>query len=271
MVRLSFAAGAADTCSLWVNPPPGEPLPAVPNAALTIGVDWTFGQMNFRPQVLNAMTMDEFRMGNSYASVTPFVEAPPLTAVELWRGIWFGSTVNSGSAADAADPDGDGHTNAEEFAAGTDPLAPGAHACLIGRRVSMCHWKSSWRGWSGPAPRCVVYTPCADPVPDRSRSSFRLAILGAWWRFLPLTHLLRCPALLRTGKIAHWQGRFEGATARSQDPGGGYLRRAVRLGGRGASAIQQAKKTALTEAEAVPESASSQVRQEVEEEARQQA
>ena len=126
VVRLTFAAGAADTMSLWVNPPLGAALPVTPNASLTIGTDWTFQQINFRPQVLGAMTMDEFRMGTSYAAVTPYVEAPPLSTDELWRQTWFGDALNTGTAADAADPDGDDLTNADERAAGSDPLAPHA-------------------------------------------------------------------------------------------------------------------------------------------------
>ena len=45
----------------------------------------------------------------------------PLTAQQLWRLANFGTTENSGNAADSADPDGDGWTNAQEFASGTDP------------------------------------------------------------------------------------------------------------------------------------------------------
>ncbi|MEO7101043.1 MAG: autotransporter-associated beta strand repeat-containing protein, partial [Luteolibacter sp.] len=44
-----------------------------------------------------------------------------MTVVENWRSTYFGTTANSGNAADSADPDGDGMTNAQEFAAGTDP------------------------------------------------------------------------------------------------------------------------------------------------------
>jgi beta-galactosidase len=47
--------------------------------------------------------------------------AAPLTLAEEWRLANFGTTSNSGNAADSADPDGDGFTNAQEFAAGTDP------------------------------------------------------------------------------------------------------------------------------------------------------
>jgi len=44
-----------------------------------------------------------------------------MTQQESWRLANFGTTANSGNAADGADPDGDGMTNAQEFAAGTDP------------------------------------------------------------------------------------------------------------------------------------------------------
>jgi hypothetical protein len=57
------------------------------------------------------------------------VESPPSaavsgtthTAAEAWRLDHFGTTADSGNAADNADPDGDGWPNANEFAAGTDP------------------------------------------------------------------------------------------------------------------------------------------------------
>ena len=44
-----------------------------------------------------------------------------MTVQENWRLTYFGTTANSGNAADGADPDGDGLTNAQEFAAGTAP------------------------------------------------------------------------------------------------------------------------------------------------------
>jgi fibronectin type 3 domain-containing protein len=49
------------------------------------------------------------------------VSATPLTALQQWRQSNFGTTNNTSDAADIADPDGDGWTNAQEFAAGTDP------------------------------------------------------------------------------------------------------------------------------------------------------
>ncbi|MDZ4404473.1 MAG: hypothetical protein U1A53_17520, partial [Prosthecobacter sp.] len=44
-----------------------------------------------------------------------------LSPQESWRQANFGSSTNSGSGADAADPDGDGLNNAAEYTAGTNP------------------------------------------------------------------------------------------------------------------------------------------------------
>jgi alpha-L-fucosidase len=52
---------------------------------------------------------------------TPEATARPLDAKQAWRLAHFGTIDNSGDAADSADPDGDGMTNAQEFGAGTDP------------------------------------------------------------------------------------------------------------------------------------------------------
>ncbi len=70
VVKIDFNAGAADVVSLYKNPPIDGTLGS-PAASLTVGADFTIGNFNTRPNVANAMTMDEFRMGISYADVTP--------------------------------------------------------------------------------------------------------------------------------------------------------------------------------------------------------
>jgi hypothetical protein len=47
--------------------------------------------------------------------------ATTYTTVENWRLANFGTIANSGNFADSADPDGDGWTNEQEYASGTDP------------------------------------------------------------------------------------------------------------------------------------------------------
>ena len=47
-----------------------------------------------------------------------------------WRQNYFATTVSSGSAADTADPDGDGFTNYQEYVFGTNPTKPNAPTLL---------------------------------------------------------------------------------------------------------------------------------------------
>ena len=46
---------------------------------------------------------------------------PPYTSIEAWRVFYFGAPANTGSAADAFDPDGDGAPNLIEYALATNP------------------------------------------------------------------------------------------------------------------------------------------------------
>jgi hypothetical protein len=55
------------------------------------------------------------------------------SAIASWRNFHFNTTENSGAAADAEDPDGDGLVNAQEYVFGTVPTTPdGGGLVLIG-------------------------------------------------------------------------------------------------------------------------------------------
>jgi len=61
--------------------------------------------------------------------------APP-SLIEQWRNTAFGSTANSGSAADTADPDTDGSPNLLEYALNSDPNQTGSFNKPTGNTVA---------------------------------------------------------------------------------------------------------------------------------------
>jgi hypothetical protein len=60
-------------------------------------------------------------VNSGVATTVTFTYFESLTPLEYWRQVNFGTTDNSGTAADNADPDRDGRANIEEYAAGTNP------------------------------------------------------------------------------------------------------------------------------------------------------
>ncbi len=77
------------------------------------------------PAGLPAGTYSLSAIANGIAS-NPVTFTPP-TALESWRLKYFGTTSNTGNAADAADPDGDGFANLFEYVAGLDPTSVASH------------------------------------------------------------------------------------------------------------------------------------------------
>jgi hypothetical protein len=63
------------------------------------------------------------RTGNATATAT-FDNISFLTPLQDWRRTHFGLVLNSGNAADGADPDGDGFVNLIEYALGSIPSSP---------------------------------------------------------------------------------------------------------------------------------------------------
>ena len=68
-----------------------------------------------------ASTYGTFSIQNNAAGIALAWLPLGLTADDQWRFTWFGTTSNSGDAADSADPDNDGLTNAQERTLGYDP------------------------------------------------------------------------------------------------------------------------------------------------------
>jgi hypothetical protein len=64
------------------------------------------------------------------ASATPGSSA---TALQTWRQANFGTTSNTGNAANTADPDADGQSNLLEYALGTNPNTAGALPVTVAR------------------------------------------------------------------------------------------------------------------------------------------
>ncbi len=72
--------------------------------------------------VVSAVNSGGESANSSETSATPVALLSPL---ESWRQQYFGTTQDTGNAADSFDYDGDGMSNAQEFAAGTDPTKAG--------------------------------------------------------------------------------------------------------------------------------------------------
>lgn len=76
-----------------------------------------------------------------------------LTADDQWRFTWFGTTSNTGNAADSADPDNDGITNAQERSLGFDPTVVQALTFTNTSTASSLLWSSAsnWNPAVAPA------------------------------------------------------------------------------------------------------------------------
>lgn len=113
VLRFDFAAGAATTVSLWVNPPLGSALGAA-NATVT-GVTFP-GFSNFQTNaiVADAMTFDELRVGTTFDVVTPFTDsAVAPTDVQSFRSTYG---LASNGSQDLLTPAGDGVQNLLKYA-----------------------------------------------------------------------------------------------------------------------------------------------------------
>ncbi len=70
---------------------------------------------------------------SGYSAEVSATPANAQTAIQAWRQTHFGTSANSGNAANTADPDGDGQSNLLEYALGTNPNVAGALPVTVGR------------------------------------------------------------------------------------------------------------------------------------------
>ena len=108
--------GVDFTQGFWASPKAWTLLSAASlSGAFTL--DTASADLNGRP----ASAYGTFSLAHASTNLT--LNWTPRPLVEQWRYTWFGTNDNSGNAADSADPDNDGFTNAEEFTASTNPTS----------------------------------------------------------------------------------------------------------------------------------------------------
>lgn len=102
------------------------------------GTDWTL--LSSRTNAMSGSTLSVGfvvapRTGNTTATAT-FDNISFVTPQQNWRQTHFGSTANTGSAANRSDPDGDGFSNLMEYALGSLPVSafsrPSLSADVVG-------------------------------------------------------------------------------------------------------------------------------------------
>ena len=88
----------------------------------------TFGSTNFTAADLSATNLAAGVTGHFVVTASALIfSTVPVTPIDTWRQTYFGpGATNSGTAADSADPDGDGLANLDEYLLGGNPTVPSA-------------------------------------------------------------------------------------------------------------------------------------------------
>ncbi len=102
---------------------------AITNPTITGTISFTYNGSSTTPSAAGSYTVVASINDTNYSGTATgtLVIAEAVTA---WRQLFFLTTANTGAAADSADPDGDGWSNAEEYLFGTFPTTPGSTSLL---------------------------------------------------------------------------------------------------------------------------------------------
>jgi autotransporter-associated beta strand protein len=127
------AVSGADTYTIGRSTTSGGPYTTI-SAGLVTGTSYTDNSAvngtTYYYVVASAKTSPAVQSAYSaQVSATP-ANATPL---QSWRQTHFGTTANSGNAANTADPDGDGLVNLLEYALGTNPTVAAASPVTLGQ------------------------------------------------------------------------------------------------------------------------------------------
>ncbi|HEY5296376.1 MAG TPA: DUF5060 domain-containing protein [Verrucomicrobiae bacterium] len=117
-------------------------------------------QLEFNPAGLAAGTYNATLVMDTSDSLLPVTNFPVsftiLSPLDSWRQMHFGTTANSGNAADNADPDHDGIINILEYAFDTDPNVPSANP--ISFAIANGHLTVTFKR-PHPTPADITYVP----------------------------------------------------------------------------------------------------------------
>lgn len=126
--RANIGSGGGTAAFVWTAK---SGLQSLSSLLLSQGVDLSGWLYKGQPSLVEATGISadgRYVIGNGTKQgfIVDLQSTPSLSPLEQWRQTAFGSPANSGTGADAADPDGDGLPNLLEYALGTQPSQPTA-------------------------------------------------------------------------------------------------------------------------------------------------
>ena len=110
----------------------------VPTANIVFGGSGAARNVTITPAAnkLGSATVTVTVSDGALTGTDTFVLTITGTAMETWRFANFGTTANTGTSADTANPDGDAWTNADEYVLGTNPMSANSSSPLTASRTA---------------------------------------------------------------------------------------------------------------------------------------